>query len=161
MSRPPYTLRRETVICRGLEEVFAFFSRAENLQVITPEWLHFRILSVHPEPMQKGTLISYALRIHGVRVRWTSEIVEWAPPHRFVDSQIKGPYRLWRHTHQFAAEGDNTRLTDEVQYAVPFGFLGRIGHRLKVRSDIEKIFSYREKKVRELFGVFPQDSFVA
>src|SRR5437899_1538566 len=129
MPHSPYTLLHEQVVPCRLEEVFAFFACVENLEAITPEWLHFRILSVRPQPVQEGTLISYALRVRGLPVRWTSEIVEWNPPHMFVDMQVRGPYKLWRHTHRFAAEGNSTRITDEVQYALPLGFLGRIGHK--------------------------------
>jgi ligand-binding SRPBCC domain-containing protein len=152
VDRSTYTLVREQVVPRKLEDVFSFFARAENLQSLTPNWLNFRILSVDPQLMLEGTRISYALRVHGISVRWTSEIVEWDPPHRFVDVQIRGPYKLWRHTHRFEAESEGTRITDEVLYALPFGVLGRIAHRLMVRSDIEKIFAYRQAQIIALLG---------
>jgi ligand-binding SRPBCC domain-containing protein len=152
MSHSTYKLVREQLVPRKLEDVFGFFSRAENLESLTPEWLNFKILSIDPQPVQKDTRISYALRVHGLPVRWTSVIVEWEPPHGFVDVQIRGPYKLWRHSHCFQAEGGHTRITDEVLYALPFGVLGRIAHRLMVRSDVEKIFAYREAKIAALFG---------
>jgi ligand-binding SRPBCC domain-containing protein len=152
MDRSAYKLVHEQLVPRKLEEVFSFFARAENLQTLTPKWLNFRILSVDPQPMREGTRISYALRVHGISLRWTSEIVEWDPPHAFVDVQIRGPYKLWRHTHRFAAQGESTRITDEVQYALPFGILGRIAHRFLVRSDVEKIFAYRQERINALFG---------
>jgi ligand-binding SRPBCC domain-containing protein len=152
MDRSNYKLVREQLVPRKLEDVFSFFARAENLQSLTPEWLNFQILSVDPEPLHEGTHVSYALRVHGFPVRWTSKIVEWDPPHRFVDVQIRGPYQLWRHTHGFHAEGNGTRITDEVLYALPFGVLGRVAHRLVVRSDVEKIFAYRQAQISALFG---------
>jgi ligand-binding SRPBCC domain-containing protein len=152
MKHLPYTLRREQVVPRKLEEVFEFFACANNLEALTPDWLHFKVLSVDPQPVQKGSLISYGLRVHGVPVRWTSEIVEWDPPHKFVDLQVHGPYELWHHTHRFQAEAERTRITDEVQYALPLGALGRVARRLLVRSDVEKIFAFREEKIRALFG---------
>jgi len=129
---------------RPLDEVFEFFSQAENLQQLTPPWLHFQILSVDPAPVRKGTLI--------FPVRWTSEIQEWEPPYRFVDVQLKGPYKLWHHEHRFAAEGNGTCITDEVQYLLPLGIFGAIAHSLKVRKDLEGIFAYRTEAVRRLFG---------
>src|SRR5262249_24160336 len=141
MSEFSYTFAHEQVVPRRLEDVFEFFSRAENLELLTPGWLHFRILSVDPQPLRTGTRISYALRVRGVPVRWASEIVEWEPPRRFVDVQKRGPYKLWRHTHRFQDEGEHTRIIDEVLYALPLGLLGRIVHRLIVRSDVEKIFA--------------------
>ena len=152
MANQPYRLRHEQIVPRPLEEVFEFFARAENLETLTPEWLNFKIESVNPRPVQKGTLISYELRVRGLPLRWTSEIQEWNPPTRFVDLQIRGPYKLWHHTHTFIAEGNNTRIIDEVLYDLPFGPLGKIAHTLMVKSDVEKIFRYREMKIRELFG---------
>jgi len=152
MANNPYRLVHEQLVPRKLEEVFEFFSRAENLETLTPDFLHFKIVSIHPQPVQKGTLINYKLRVRGMPLRWTSEIREWEPPARFVDFQTRGPYKLWHHTHRFIAEGDNTRIIDEVLYDLPFGVLGRLTHAVMVKSDVENIFRYREMKIRELFG---------
>lgn len=147
-----YSLVHEQLVPRPLDEVFAFFSRPENLQSITPDWLNFNVLSAGPQPVRKGTRIRYRLRVHGVPVRWTSEIAAWEPPHKFVDIQVRGPYKLWRHTHVFAAEGNSTRIRDEVLYELPFGPLGALVHWLMVRRDVEKIFAFRKARIRELFG---------
>jgi ligand-binding SRPBCC domain-containing protein len=146
----PFRLHREQLVPRPIHEVFEFFSRAENLQAITPEWLNFEIL-VNPPPVRKGTLIDYKLRLHGLPLRWQSEVVEWDPPHTFVDVQVRGPYKLWHHTHRFVAEGNSTRIVDEVRYQLPFGMLGALAHRLMVRRDVEKIFSFRQQKIASLF----------
>jgi ligand-binding SRPBCC domain-containing protein len=148
----PYKLVHEQVVPRPLDEVFSFFSCAENLEAITPGWLRFRVLSVAPQPLRKGTLIRYKLRVRGVPLHWTSEIVEWRPPHKFVDEQRQGPYKLWRHTHLFFAEGENTRIKDEVLYSLPLGVIGRFIHRLAVRRDVERIFAFRHQKICALFG---------
>jgi ligand-binding SRPBCC domain-containing protein len=137
---------------RPIDAVFEFFSKAENLQQLTPPWLHFRILSVDPAPIRRGTLLRYSLRWRIFPVRWTSEIVEWEPPYRFVDVQREGPYKLWHHEHRFAAEGKGTRITDEVEYLLPFGVVGAMAHSLKVRKDLEGIFAYRNRAVQRLFG---------
>jgi ligand-binding SRPBCC domain-containing protein len=147
----PFLFRAEQFVPRPLAEVFEFFSRAENLQQLTPPWLHFRILSVDPTPVQKGTLIRYSLRWRIFPIRWTTEIIAWNPPHRFVDVQRKGPYKLWHHEHHFAADGNGTRITDEVQYLLPFGVLGSIAHALKVKNDVETIFAYRTEAVNRRF----------
>ena len=148
----PFIFRAEQFVPRPLAEVFEFFSQAENLQKLTPAWLHFRILSVEPAPVRKGTLIRYSLRWRIFPIYWTTEIIEWDPPHRFVDLQLKGPYKLWHHEHRFVAEGNGTRITDEVQYQLPFGVFGSIAHKLKVRKDVETIFAYRTDVVNRLFG---------
>ena len=148
-----FVFRSEQFVPRPQDEVFEFFSKAENLQELTPAWLHFRILSVDPSPVRKGTLIKYSLRWRIFPIYWTTEIVEWEPPRRFVDVQLKGPYKLWHHEHGFVAEGNGTRIMDEVQYQLPFGFLGTIAHALKVKKDVETIFTYRTGAVNRIFGI--------
>jgi ligand-binding SRPBCC domain-containing protein len=148
----PYKISHAQLVPRPLQQVFSFFSRAENLEEITPEWLNFQVMSVEPEPIQNGTLIEYKLRLHGFPLHWTSQIVEWDPPHRFVDLQLQGPYKLWRHTHLFLVEGKNTRICDEVIYSLPLGPLGQMAHSLFVRRDVEHIFAFRASAMRTRFG---------
>jgi ligand-binding SRPBCC domain-containing protein len=146
-----YRLTREQWIPKPLDEAFAFFARPENLEEITPPFLKFHIVQADRE-LHAGSLIRYRLRVHGLPMRWTSQITVWDPPHRFVDIQVKGPYALWRHQHEFAADGDGTRIGDDVQYALPFGFLGQMAHAIMVRRDVEGIFEFRRKKLEELMG---------
>jgi ligand-binding SRPBCC domain-containing protein len=152
MADKTYTLSFAQHVPRPLPEVFDFFSRAENLEVLTPPWLNFKILGVKPQPVQQGTLINYSLRVHGIPLRWTSEITEWEPPHHFVDLQLRGPYKLWRHEHRFEAREGGTLIADTINLALPLGFLGQLAYKIKVKSDIEKIFAFRKEKIRALFG---------
>lgn len=152
MSPGPYTLQQEQWIPRPLDEVFAFFADARNLEAITPPWLGFKILSSSSETISEGTQIRYRLRLHGFPIHWMTVIQAWDPPHRFVDVQASGPYRLWHHTHIFEDHGSRTRMIDVVRYTLPFGIIGRIAHALKVRNDVRKIFDYRGKQIDELFG---------
>jgi len=138
-------LHRESFIERPLEDVFAFFSSARNLERITPPWLSFRVLSPEPIRMEEGRLIDYRLRLRGLPLSWRSRIDAWSPPERFVDRQVKGPYRLWVHEHRFLPEAGGTRVIDRVEYAVPGGDLVA---RWLVRPDLERIFAYREMAMR-------------
>jgi ligand-binding SRPBCC domain-containing protein len=145
-------LQREQWIARPIEEVFAFFADATNLEAITPPWLRFRILSPGPIAMRPGALIVYRLRWGWLPLRWVTEIEEWQPPFRFADVQLRGPYALWHHTHSFEPHDGGTLMRDRVRYALPLGPLGRLAHRLFVRRDLEAIFDYRAKKVNEVFA---------
>jgi ligand-binding SRPBCC domain-containing protein len=147
-----HILHREQWVPRPLDEVFAFFSDAGNLEQITPAWLNFRIQNSFSGAITAGTRIEYRLAWHGIPLRWTTRIVRWEPPHSFEDRQISGPFRLWRHTHRFEAELGGTRLIDDVRYALPLGLLGRAVHVLAVRRDLERIFDFREQRIRALFG---------
>jgi ligand-binding SRPBCC domain-containing protein len=152
MAEKAYTLSFAQQVARPLPEVFEFFSRAENLEALTPPWLNFKILDVKPQPVQQGTLINYSLRVHGIPLRWTSEIVEWEQPHRFVDLQLRGPYKLWRHEHRFEARDGGTLIADTINLALPLGALGQLAYKIKVKSDVEEIFAFRKEKIRTLFG---------
>ena len=134
---------------RPREEVFAFFSSAQNLDAITPPWLRFRMVTPGPVEMKPGALIDYNLRVHGLPIRWRTKITEWDPPVRFVDEQLRGPYRLWVHEHDFEMRDGGTLVRDHVRYAVPFDFLV---HTIFVRRDIARIFAYRTETLRRRFG---------
>jgi ligand-binding SRPBCC domain-containing protein len=97
-------------------------------------------------------LIQYSLRWRIFPVRWTTEIVEWNPPYRFVDLQLKGPYKLWRHEHLFVSEGAGTRILDRVSYALPFGIFAEIAHDAIVKRDVAAIFAYRREAIERLLG---------
>jgi ligand-binding SRPBCC domain-containing protein len=147
-----HTLRRELWIPRTPDEVFEFFSDAGNLEEITPPILGFRTLTPSPIQMAAGTRIRYRLQLHGIPVKWTTEIRRWDPPCRFVDVQLSGPYRIWHHTHRFQAHNGGTRMTDVVRYRLPFGWLGRLVNAIKVRRDVERIFDYRNRRIDEIFA---------
>lgn len=134
---------------RPVELVFPFFADARNLERITPPFLRFRVLTPEPIEMGVGTLIDYRLRVHGLPLRWRSEITAWDPPHRFVDEQRRGPYRKWHHEHTFEPRDGGTLAKDSVEYAVPGGALV---DRLFVRRDVERIFAHRRRVLSELFG---------
>jgi ligand-binding SRPBCC domain-containing protein len=147
-----YTLHREQWVPHPLPVVFEFFARAENLESVTPPWLRFRILTPRPIGMKPGAAIAYALRVRGVPVHWLTVIERWNPPFEFVDVQTKGPYELWRHTHRFSEREGGTLIEDVVEYALPFGFLGRLVHRIQVARDLARIFDYRMERVKVLLG---------
>lgn len=146
-----YLLRTRIVLPGGPDAVFPFFADAANLEAITPPFLRFRIETPLPIAMAPGALIDYRLRLRGVPIRWRTRIAIWEPGARFVDEQLRGPYRLWRHEHLFepTADGTGTVVSDAVRYAVPGG---RLAHRLVVERDLRRIFAYRQERVADLLG---------
>ncbi|MDE3069335.1 MAG: SRPBCC family protein [Acidobacteriota bacterium] len=146
-------IEREHLICgRSLDEVFAFFAQARNLELLTPSWLSFEVLTPEPIEMRRGTIIDYRLRLHGLPLRWRSRIEAWEPGRRFVDLQLRGPYRLWHHTHEFEACEGGTLIRDRVRYALPLGALGDLVGRLLVRRDLERVFDFRRTAIAGLLG---------
>ncbi len=143
-------LRREQVVPHGLDEVFAFFADALNLERITPPELRFRVLTPAPIDLREGALIDYRLSLFGVPFGWRTRISSWQPPVMFVDEQLRGPYREWIHTHTFESVPGGTRLTDHVQYRLPLYPFGQAALPL-VRRQVAHIFDYRARVIAEVF----------
>ena len=145
-----FTLETELWVARPRDEVFPFFAEARNLETLTPPWLKFQVLTPVPIAMRAGTLIDYRITVHGLPIRWRTEIAEWDPPRRFVDVQLRGPYTLWHHTHTFEERNGGTLCADHVRYR-PRG--GALMNWLFVRRDVERIFQYRQQRMEELFVI--------
>lgn len=151
-GRAVYRLEREQFLPHPTDEVFEFFAQARNLERITPPWLNFELLTPEPIILGPASLIEYRLRLHRIPLRWTSCIDEWDPGRSFVDRQLRGPYRLWRHRHTFEPVPAGTLVRDRVDYSLPLGRLGILAHGLFVRHDLERIFAFRRQAVESVLG---------
>ncbi len=147
-----FEINMKQYINKPLEVVFEFFSKPENLEMITPKSLSFNILTPTPVKMEKGSLIDYTIRLFGVPIHWRTLISDYEPPFRFVDQQIKGPYTFWHHTHTFRLVEGGVEIIDQVKYSLPLGWLGTLAHAIWVRKDLEKIFEYRKTVIQNYFG---------
>ncbi|MEO7735926.1 MAG: SRPBCC family protein [Kofleriaceae bacterium] len=146
-----YQLLRIQRVPRPRAEVFAFFADAANLEALTPPFLAFHIDSPLPIEMRPGAIIDYRLKLHGIPVRWRTVIESFEPGERFVDTQARGPYRVWHHEHRFRDTGDGgTEMTDDVHYDLPWAPLGRLAHPL-VRRALRKVFAYRHQVIAARF----------
>jgi len=150
--RPRYVLTHKTRVDAPIDEVFRFFSRPQNLGLMTPSGMRFRILSAMPDKINRGLLIEYAIRLGPVPLRWRTCIEEWQPPRVFADSQESGPYSCWWHEHHFQAEGNRTLMEDRVYYAPPLGPAGVIANTIFVAPALRRIFSYRSQVMRLRFA---------
>ena len=142
---------REQRLPHPPDKAFELFADAFKLEAITPPWLRFEVATPPPIDMNAGSLIDYRLRLHGLPIRWQTRIEVWEPGRRFVDRQVRGPYRLWHHTHEFESDGrGGTVMRDAIRYALPMGPLGATAHLLFVRRDLERILDFRREAVERL-----------
>ncbi len=144
-----YVLKTSQLVRRDIEEVFAFFSDAYQLERITPPFINIKNLTPRPIELKKGTLIDYSLRLRFLPMKWTTEICDWEPPFRFVDRQLRGPYKQWLHEQVFESVPEGTLVHDRVHYVVPGG---ELIHRLIVKNDVLNIFRYRQQRLDELLN---------
>ena len=145
-----YVLRSNQRLPGTPEEIFPFFSDPSNLERITPKNLNFRILTPRPIEMREGTVIDYRIKVRGIPLGWRSVITAWEPPFRFVDDQVRGPYRKWVHEHAFVQDGSTTIMKDTARYKV---WGGALMNRLIIQRDVMNIFRSRTKILSELFPI--------
>ena len=149
-----YHLKSTQVLPITPQQAWDFFSSPKNLAVITPREMNFKILSMSGgEKMYAGQIISYKVNVlPWVRVRWVTEITHVQEPEFFTDEQRFGPYAFWHHKHHFKTVEGGVLMTDEVDYALPLGMLGRFAHWLFVAREVNRIFEYRNKVLETYFG---------
>lgn len=150
-----HTLHTKQIIRATRQEAWAFFSNPRNLARITPPELGFEIVTAELSPrMRAGMMIAYRVRpLLGMAMTWLSEITLVEEGVRFIDEQRVGPYAVWHHEHEFHDLGDGRiEMADKATYVLPFGLLGELAHALFVKQQLERIFAFREKAVRELFA---------
>ena len=154
-----YNLEFEQFIDLPIEDVFDFFSKPENLSLITPPRLRFDILTPTPLEMKEGQLIDYSLKIlYLIKLHWRTLITDYQKPYKFIDQQIKGPYTLWHHTHTFEEKNGGTLIKDNLKYVIPFGWIGRVIHFIYIKHDINGIFQYRHKILNDIFSEIKNQS---
>jgi len=150
-----HRLERTQLVPRPRAEVFAFFADPWNLERITPPFLRFRILTPPPLEVKAGALIDYRLSLFGLPFGWRTVIEAWEPGVRFVDRQLRGPYRRWHHTHLFEDAAGGTRMTDRVEFELPLGPLGELARVLLVDRQLAAIFDHRREAVARLLRPGP------
>jgi uncharacterized protein (TIGR01777 family) len=146
---PAHLMYSEQFLPLPRDRVFEFFSDAKNLERITPDFLNFNIKSIDTDGIREHTKITYQLKLHGIPFGWLTDIAVWDPPHRFVDNQVKGPYRLWYHEHAFTDVPGGTLMRDWVRFRLPMGKAGMAGLP-KVLGDVRRIFDYRTEIIDEI-----------
>jgi ligand-binding SRPBCC domain-containing protein len=150
-----YVLKTEQVIPVSLEEAWDFFSSPLNLKKITPQEMNFVVTSDYNEDtkMYPGMIITYKITpIFGIKMNWMTEVTHVKEGEYFIDEQRFGPYALWHHQHHFKAIEGGVKMTDILNYAIPYGIIGQLSNKVLVGKQIKKIFNYRERAIIELFG---------
>jgi len=148
-----YFYKDEQFLPVDINKAWDFFSSAENLAVITPPELGFKVLtSLDNQEIYEGMLIEYKVSpLFKIPLHWKTEISKVDKPHSFTDKQLKGPYKLWEHTHEFIVKGNGILMKDTVKYQLPFGIIGQLAHSLIVSKKLKHIFAYRKQILNQIF----------
>ncbi len=150
-----YHFKTEHFLPIDIQYAWDFFSCAKNLALITPPEMDFKILTkLDDKEVFEGMLIDYTVKpLLGIPLNWQTEIYKVNKPHYFSDRQLKGPYRIWEHTHTFLQKENGVLMRDEVRYQLPLGFIGNMAHSIFIKKKVENIFIYREKALNKIFGI--------
>jgi len=150
-----YTFHKKQNLPITKKQAWEFLSSPKNLKTITPDYMGFNILSGADRPMYAGQIIQYIVTpVLGIKTKWVTEITHVVDGEYFVDEQRFGPYALWHHKHFIKEIDGGVEMEDIIDYKVPMGILGQMVHPILVKPKLEEIFSYRTKKLEELFGKY-------
>jgi ligand-binding SRPBCC domain-containing protein len=152
-----YLFKFEQDLPIPLAETWDFFTSPLNLAKITPPQMRFKVTSPFDDKTKvyEGMIITYKITpLLGIKMNWMTEITHVKEQEYFVDEQRFGPYALWHHEHHFKEIKGGVRMTDILNYAIPFGVIGRLSNKVLVGKQIKKIFEYREKAINEMFGTY-------
>lgn len=148
-----YQFKNEVRVSWPINEVWTFFSNPNNLSLITPAKMKLHTFSSLPNEVYPGLEILHRVSpIAGIPLLWKTRITEVNAPFRFVDLQVSGPFSFWKHTHLFEAEGNETIITDIIDYRPPFGVLGRLTHNWVTRPMMNKMFQHRNQVIHSLLA---------
>jgi len=147
-------LERSQQLNCNIQTAWSFFSSPHNLSRITPANMKFKVLSNDKnENIYEGMTMDYTVTpLFGIPVSWKTKIVQVNELRSFTDFQLKGPYKLWRHYHEFIPNGQGVLMKDTVAYKLPFGIIGDITHYLLVQKKLKQIFDYRNRVLELLFN---------
>mgnify|MGYP006138579493 CR=1 FL=1 len=153
-----HKLVTEQWVPQPVDKVFEFFSDPKNLEILTPGFLHFKIVKASHPKAQEGTIVDYRLKLHSIPLRWQSQITGWVPDKRFSDLQTRGPYTFWHHIHEFYESKGGTVIRDNVAYKLPGWVAGDILAHAYIKKDLEKIFIFRRQQIEKLFIQDPKSN---
>lgn len=141
-----YRLRTSQILPISQKKAFEFFKDPRNLCDITPVWLDFCLLNRESNAgVYENAEFEYSIKFLGIKMPWRSRIIDYEPPERFTDIQLKGPYRSWVHVHVLEDMGGNTLMKDEVTYTLYMPALAL--HPFLIRKKLFDIFRYRAVKI--------------
>lgn len=148
-----FQYKAEQFLPIDIEKAWDFFSSPKNLSVITPPEMGFKILTeLNGKEIHDGMLIDYTVKpLLGIAMHWQTKICSVEKHKVFADTQLKGPYKSWEHTHTFEKINNGVLMKDIINYELPFGFIGDIAHTLLVKKKIENIFAYRKSVLEKIF----------
>ncbi len=130
------------------EALFAWHARPGAFNRLTPPWAGVRL--EHFEGIRDGQKAVIRLGAGPLHRAWVARHHDYVEGRQFCDTQERGPFRRWTHTHRMEPDGpDASILTDHIDYALPLGGLGQwLGGRF-LQNEMERQFAYRHRITKQ------------
>lgn len=145
---------RRSRIPASAEEVYRWHAEPGAFQRLTPPWEPVEVVD-EGGGLRDGVLVEIRVRVGPFRLPWIARLSDCQPGRSFRDTQVRGPFAAWQHTHRMEPDGESACwLEDRVEYALPLGFLGRWFGGWFVRRKLERLFEYRHRVTVAVFGTF-------
>ncbi len=141
---------KSTLIATSREELFAFHANPENIKIVTPPYIKTKLLFVSDNPLVAGSSIQLKSVRFGIPQEWLVKVTDYNAPSYFTDTQLKGPFKLFKHTHKFESSINGTILTDVVYYIPKGNFLGKLVKSF-IHKELVKMFDYRHWATKNYF----------
>lgn len=136
---------KETVFPVSAERLWAFHERPDALRLLTPPWQKVEILQP-PASLAVGTRVVLRTKIGPLWRTVIAEHVAYERGRMFADLMVRGPFAHWLHRHSISPRGPaSSLLSDDVEYELPLGPLGRVLGRLVVQRQLQRLFDYRHR----------------
>ncbi len=147
------TFIRRSRISATAEDVYAWHASPGALERLTPPWERVKVLE-NTGGIERGARVVLQVGRWPLRSRWVAEHQDFQRGRYFSDVQVSGPFTYWKHVHSFEPDGPAACfLEDRVEYALPFGALGRWFGGWFVRRKLERLFEYRHAvRARDVAG---------
>ena len=144
--------RYETLLEADIQEVWNFHSSAEALSLLTPPDRKIRWVS-NDFSVREDAVHQFRVTVGPFRITWKAKLSAIDPPHGFVDTALKSPFKTWTHKHEFVSHPAGTLIRDTIEYVPPFGILGGLINWLFISKDIDRLFAFRhDATVKALNG---------
>jgi ligand-binding SRPBCC domain-containing protein len=139
---------KESVFAASAATLFAFHERPDAFALLQPPWQVSEIVEP-PTSLRVGTKVVIRVRLGPIWQTIEAEHVAYEPGRMFADRMVRGPFASWLHRHIVTPEGpDRSRLTDDIEYELPLGVLGRVFGGPLARRELERLFAFRHEATR-------------
>ncbi|TDQ11431.1 SRPBCC family protein [Pedobacter metabolipauper] len=143
------TIHLETFILADTHEVFDL-ARSIDLHIVSTKQTNERAVAGKTSGLiELNETVTWQAKHFGIVQKLTTQITEYQKPDYFVDEQLSGAFKSFKHEHRFEAKDGGTLMTDVFQYVSPLGFLGKLADRIILKKYMESLLRLRNEVIRE------------